>query len=233
MANPAVNLNLPAHASRARWRQVALAPGAMHGWLTDRGSLTRRLKQASKRFQVVRLAQGRGGVCIDEVGCLVSAVSGVSGRTVSRSASQRTFGFLVRQVLLECDGRPTVFAHSVIDARALTGGWRWLAGLGARPLGEALFSDPRVRRGPLAFRRLRAPDPRYLRAASALAARGLTVPSGLWARRSVFSAGHWNLLVTEVFLPDVACLDPACAPACAGASPRLPEPVNDEYSDGQ
>jgi chorismate--pyruvate lyase len=121
----------------------------------------------------------------------------------------------------------------VIDARALTGGWRWLAGLGARPLGEALFSDPRVRRGPLAFRWLRAPDPRYLRAASALAARGLPVPSGLWARRSVFSAGHWQLLVTEVFLPAVACLDPAPAPACAGAPPGLPEPVNDEYSDGQ
>jgi hypothetical protein len=82
---------------------------------------------------------------------------------------------------------------------------------------RAPFNDPRVRRGPLAFRRLRAPDPRYLRAASALAARGLPVPSGLWARRSVFTAGHWQLLVTEVFLPAVACLDPAGAPARAVA----------------
>ena len=224
MPDPAVDLNLSAHASRTRWRQVALAPGAMHGWLTERGSLTRRLKQVSQRFQVVRLSQGRGGVCIDEVACLVPA---------KNSASPRTLGFLVREVLLECDGRPTVFAHSVIDARALAGGWRWLAGLGARPLGEALFSDPRVRRGPLAFRRLRAPDPRYLRAASALAARGLPVPSGLWARRSVFIAGHWQLLVTEVFLPAVACLDPAGAPASAGGPPGLPEPVNHEHTDGR
>jgi chorismate--pyruvate lyase len=231
MSNTAVNLSLPAYASRARWRGVALAAGGMRGWLTDRGSLTLRLKQTSKRFQVVRLAQGRSRVCIDEAACLVPAAVRSAGKKAGRSASPRTLGFLVREVLLECDGRPTVFAHSVIDARALAGGWRWLAGLGTRPLGEALFSDPRVRRGPLAFRQLRAPDPRYLHAASALAARGLPVPSGLWARRSVFSAGQWQLLVTEVFLPAVADLEAARVPA--RPVPGLQEPAHYERTHGR
>jgi chorismate--pyruvate lyase len=126
-----------------------------------------------------------------------------------------------------------VFAHSVIDAGALRGRWRWLAGLGARPLGEALFRDPRVRRGPLAYRQLRAPDPRYLGAAAELSARGQPVPPGLWARRSVFRAGGRQLLVTEVFLPAVASLASSrgtgLAPSPAGAR----DPIRDEPADGR
>jgi chorismate--pyruvate lyase len=121
----------------------------------------------------------------------------------------------------------------VIGASALRGRWRWLAGLGTRPLGEALFSDPQVRRGPLRFRRLRAPDRRYRGAAAALSARGLPVPQSLWARRSVFSAGGWQLLVTEVFLPAVASLHPARAQQ--PVLPRIPQrvPAADEPADGR
>jgi len=236
MRNPAVNVNLSARGSTDRWRGTALESGALRGWLTDRGSLTRRLKQASRRFRVVRLAQGRAGVCVDEAACL-------------GDARPRRRNFIVREVLLECDGRPTVFAHSVIAAQALHGPLRWLAGLGSRPLGEALFGDPRVRRGPLAFRRLRAPDRRYLRAASQLAARGQPVPSALWARRSKFSVCGHLLLVTEVFLPAVACLEnslaealapalrdtstPALAPALATTSEPAPVPASVPFRSGR
>src|SRR5204863_189691 len=53
---------------------------------------------------------------------------------------------LVREVSLNCGRRPVVFAHSVVESRALRGPWRMLMTLGARPLGAALFADPRVER---------------------------------------------------------------------------------------
>jgi len=209
MRNPAVNKSLESATSRMRWHRIVLAPQSLRRWLADDGSLTRRLKAACRQFRVIRLAQGRGGVCIDEVDCIQPVTHQAGRGQGSGRGGPRRLGFLVREVLLECDGLPTVFAHSVIDAAALRGRWRWLAGLGTRPLGEALFRDPQVRRGALAFRQLRAPDARYRAAAAQLAARGQAAPAALWARRSVFRAGGRQLLVTEVFLPAMASLAPA------------------------
>ena len=188
------------------WRWAGLwaarplgARGGLRAWLADRGSLTRHLREASGRLQVRRVAQGRSRPCLDEPGLLQAPpTQGVAG---GRSRS-----WLVREVVLASDGVPAVFAHSVISAAALRGPWRWLAGLGHRPLGEALFRDPRIRRGPLAFRQLRGSDARYRSAAAQLAGAGLPAPARLWARRSVFAAGGRRLLVTEVFLPVVASL---------------------------
>jgi chorismate--pyruvate lyase len=233
---PADNPVLAAGASRTRWHRVVPALPGQRAWLTGEGSLTQRLKRASGRFEVVRLAQRRGGASSDEVDCIRPRSSGGPGlqgqRNVRRGAPRR-LDVLAREVLLVCDGSPTVFAHSVIDAAALRGRWRWLAGLGSRPLGEALFRDPQVRRGPLRFRQLRAPDRRYLRAAAELSARGLPVPHVLWARRSVFGAGGRQLLVTEVFLPAVASLAPARAPQSAVPRTPLRERSADEHADGR
>jgi chorismate--pyruvate lyase len=104
---------------------------------------------------------------------------------------------LVREVLLSCGTVPVVFAHSVARLRDLRGPWRALAGLGDRPLGAALFEDPRVRRYPLHFRRLSRNDRLHAKACRAIRAR-LPV---LWARRSLFVLRRAPLLVTEVFLP--------------------------------
>jgi chorismate--pyruvate lyase len=235
MRIPADNLSWSAGAPRARWHRVVPELPGQRAWLTGEGSLTRRLRQAARTFEVVRLAQRRGRACNDEVACIQPG-AGRGGRLqgqpeVQRGAPRR-LATLAREVLLVCDGLPTVFAHSVIDASALRGRWRWLAGLGTRPLGEALFSDPLVRRGPLRFRQLRAPDRRYRGAAAELAARGLPVPRSLWARRSVFSAGGRQLLVTEVFLPAVASLRSVRAPQ--SAVPRMqPRAPFDEHADGR
>lgn len=235
MRIPADNLSRAADAPRARWHRVVPALPGQRAWLTGEGSLTQRLRQAARTFEVVRLAQQRGGACNDEVACIRSAAGRgdrLQGRPGTQRGVSRRLATLTREVLLVCDGLPTVFAHSVIDASALRGRWRWLAGLGVRPLGEALFSDPLVRRGPLRFRQLRAPDRRYRSAAAELAARGLPVPRSLWARRSVFSAGGRQLLVTEVFLPAVASLRPVHAPQYA--VPRMqPRTPSDEHADGR
>ena len=239
---PADNPVLAAGASRTRWHRIVPVLPGQRAWLTGEGSLTQRLKAASAAFEVVRVAQHRGGASSDEVACIQPRARGgdrkqgqhgQQGQRVDRRGAPRRLTVLAREVLLVCDGSPTVFAHSVIDAAALRGRWRWLAGLGSRPLGEALFRDPQVQRGPLRFRQLRAPDRRYKGAAAALSARGLPVPRALWARRSVFSAGGRQLLVTEVFLPAVASLASARPPQ--HAVPRIPGrgcPA-DEHADGR
>lgn len=111
---------------------------------------------------------------------------------------------VVREVSLNCSQRPVVFAHSVAKPRALHGPWRMLMTLGARPLGEALFADPRITRFPLRFRRLNRRHELYRRACELLE----RPPACLWARRSLFVLRESHLLVTEVFLPAILDLAP-------------------------
>lgn len=106
---------------------------------------------------------------------------------------------LVREVYLVCRRTPVVFAHSVADPRSLRGAWRRLAQLGSRPLGAALFADPRVKRYPLRQQKLTPHHELYRRACATLGVR----PPFLWARRSLFALHKSPILVTEVFLPDI------------------------------
>lgn len=105
----------------------------------------------------------------------------------------------VRDVLLVGDGRIRVFAHSVLPRASLRGGWGGVTQLGTKPLGEALFADPRVRRLGLTMRRIDARHPLFLAATRHTGFAG----HHLWARRSVFCLNGHPLLVNEVFLPAI------------------------------
>jgi len=177
-------------ASRDRlWRRRP-APGAGRqlAWLTDRGSLTDRIRTRCAAFGVRLLFQGPRRPTRDE-------------RLLFGAGKSRA---LVREVCLDCGGEPVVFAHSVARLRHLRGPWRALARLGAQPLGAALFADPRVKRRPLRFRKLAVSDELHARACAALRAR----PRVLWARRSLFTLHNSPILVTEVFLPGILKLVP-------------------------
>lgn len=165
------------------------AEARLRHWLLDRGSLTRRIQLLCDCFQVELLSQRAAAANRDEC-----AVVGV--RPGARC--------LVREVSLKCGPQPAVFAHSVVNKHALRGPWRMLATLGARPLGAALFSDPRVMRHPLRFRQLNRRHELYRRACKLLE----RAPACLWARRSLFVLGGSRLLVTEVFLPAILELAP-------------------------
>lgn len=156
----------------------------MRAWLTDRGSLTRRLKSHCTAFRVLPLATGLARPNPDEIAPL-----GVARGT----------WVYVREVLLLCNGIPVVFAHSVLPYPALRGGWNRVSRLGSRPLGEALFSDHRVQRQPLSFQYLHRAHP----LCRTLARHQPLPATRLWARRSVFCLDRQPLLVTEVFLPAI------------------------------
>lgn len=170
------------HARPAR----ATVPAALRPWLTDAASLTARIRARCGAFAVRVLRQRLDRVHRDEAAL------------VGLRRGERAW---VREVLLVADGRAVVFARSVLPRRNVRGAWNLFHGIGARPLGAALFADPRIARGPLACASLDRRDARYHRALAA--ARGDFPPQVLWARRSLFRLHGRMLLVTEVFLPAI------------------------------
>ncbi|TVR64090.1 MAG: chorismate lyase [Candidatus Competibacteraceae bacterium] len=154
-------------------------------WLFDAGSLTRRLRRVCPcRFQVRVLRQGRMRPTRDEA------------RVLTLRPDAWTW---VREVQLLCGDRPWVFARTLIPAPTLNGRGRRLTRLGSRPLGEVLFADPGVRRGPVEIARIAAGQALHHRAFTGFS----EPPDAIWGRRSVFRIDGHPLLVCEIFLPDL------------------------------
>jgi len=185
--------------AHARWHSHSngVSPArAIRRWLVDSGSLTVKLTACCSLFRVRRLQQARSVCLADEFGAL---------RLARRTCVRQ------REVLLQCDGRAMVYAHTAMPLRATAADWPSFGSLGERSLGTTLFGDPRVRRGALQFARLRAMHPLARRARAAL---GEELALPLLARRCLYRRGNGLLLVTEVFLPALADLDvPAQRPA--------------------
>lgn len=157
----------------------------MRIWLSNRDSLTARLQAQCEVFRVQRLFQGRAMVLADEYRALNLA---------------RTEIVTAREVLLRCDERPVVYAHTVLPLNANASQWPLFASLGNRSLGTTLFSDPLVERGELQYARLRASHPLMQQVRQlGLVEAGATC----YARRSLFRRKSSCLLVTEVFLPQL------------------------------
>lgn len=84
-------------------------------------------------------------------------------------------GIIVREVELLGNQKPVVNARSLIP---MTEDTIDILKIGSRPLGEILFDDPKIERGHLEVGSFQ----------------------NSWARRSTFTIGKTNLLVTEIFL---------------------------------
>ena len=160
-------------------------PHPLHAWLTSRGSLTARIKAHVANFNLVRLKQLPQSPNIDE------------RRELGMRRGELA---VVREVLLRDSERVLVFAHSLVTPRDLRGAWRGLSRLGSRPLAEMLFNDPTVVRLPMEYRKIDVRHPLFRRAQQ-VAPFAATV---VWARRSVFLKQGRPLLVTEVFLTNMA-----------------------------
>lgn len=163
----------------------------MRFWLTDNMSLTQKLMAHSTHFRVARLQQERARCLADE--CTMIALP-------RRACVQQ------REVMLYCDGRPVVYAHTVMPLTATASDWPFFRSLGERALGISLFGDPRVEQGNLQYARLHIEHPLMRRARAALANESLAAP--LFARRCLYRRGNGVLLVTELFLPAISQLEP-------------------------
>ncbi|EKT4521467.1 chorismate lyase [Pseudomonas putida] len=148
------------------------------GWLFDEGSLTRRLVHLSQgHFAVDPLFEGWQPLRDDECQALGLA-PGAEG--------------WVREVYLRGHSQPWVFARSVASRSALERGGLDLETLGSRSLGELLFCDQAFVRHPIEV--CRYPQG-WLPPAVA--------DDGLWGRRSRFERDNLDVLVAEVFLPEL------------------------------
>lgn len=176
---------LPEARATPAWseRLDALAPPAGPApWLREPGLLTERLRAC----------------CGGQPGLVVVAESEapLSAADAALLAASGGSAF-VREIELTCDGRPWVFAQTLVPQATLAR-HAWLAGLGRAALGERLAAIPGIERGPLEYACLAPGDRLYHRA---LRDRR-DPPAALWARRSWFAIGGDRLLVQEVFLPE-------------------------------
>ena len=180
---------VPRRKSEPVWRRVGAAcptavPVAAWSWITEPGSLTRRVQDGCGGvFELRLLRQGWGDALPSERRLLRA---GHHGRD------------LIREIELLCDGAPRIFARTVMPARSLIGRTRELARLGTRPLGAVLFADPSTRRGVVEYARL---SPAHALFAVATAHASANRPAELWGRRTVYRFAGKPLLVNEIFLP--------------------------------
>lgn len=162
------------------------------------GSLTAALKHLSRGdFRVRVLSQGWQQPRLEE------------RRTLELRDRGRA---LVREVLLYGRGRPWVYARSVLPMRSLQGKSRYLRSLDSRPLGELLFNEPDIRRGPILLNHQRR-NPRCR--LNELVGED----DNAWGRRSTFWLRGKPLLVSETFL---SAFDTSSEPgggAASGISP--------------
>lgn len=174
--------------ARNRWLKKPASSHLFSSWLIETGSLTARLQQRYINFSVTPIVVKYTKPIQDEAVLLCQPKYKTA---------------LIREVLLMGDSRPVVFAHSVLTRTSLRGSWNGLGRLGNKPLGATLFANPKVKRTPLSFKKLTPNHALYLRATQHLTNK----PSCLWARRSIFSLNCANIMVTEVFLPQLLIED--------------------------
>jgi chorismate lyase len=169
---------------RQQWLKKPMLSGTYRKWLIDNSSLTARLKACYKDFSVKPVAVKYAKPVQDEATLLHLPVHKTA---------------LIREVLLMGNIYPVVFAHSVLPRTSLRGAWNGLGRLGNKPLGATLFANPKVKRTPLAYKKLPRHHPISMRVAEHMK----ISPKSLWARRSVFQLNCARILVTEVFLEEL------------------------------
>lgn len=164
----------------------------MAAWLRESGSLTARLQRHGST-KVLRVRQTRVLPNPDERWFL--------GAAKSRQANQT---LMIREVVLQVDGVPWVFAHTLANAPAM----RLLRRAGRNALAVVLFTDPQVCAGPLQYRCVDTRHPLYRAAQQWFGSSSGSNTQSLMARRALFTRGAARLLVTEVFLPPVVDSSP-------------------------
>ena len=158
-------------------------------WLEDRGSLTRRLREA-----------GQQNFSLSVLGETMEIASDEDKRLLN----SREKHLRVRRVRLGCDAIELVFACTLMPRSTLLR-HPWLKELGDQPLGEALADRDSVERTDFEYA--------WIESGHALVSQALqatdTTSAGLWARRSRFMVDGSPILVDEVFLPGLARIE-AC-----------------------
>jgi chorismate--pyruvate lyase len=158
-------------------------PPSLRIWLTDTGSLTRLLQQACEQEFSVNLLRTQWHRPLADEALLLR---------------QRPYRRLFQREVHLLDGKqPQIYARTLVPMETYRTMRARFSELGNQSLGEMLFTDPSLQRGPIQVARLLPDMAQYAMATRDIDAR----PDCLWARRSCFYLNGKALLVSEVFLP--------------------------------
>ncbi len=104
---------------------------------------------------------------------------------------------LIREVMLRSNGSPLILARTVIPKRTLHGAQRILSRLGNKPLGEVIFSYPKLQRLEMQVCKIEpsqwCPEIKNR----------IDLNHPIWARRTIYAIKNRQLLVSEFFLPEI------------------------------
>ena len=104
---------------------------------------------------------------------------------------------LTREVLLHADGKPLILARTIIPATTIKVAKSNLSHLGSRPLGEVIFSYPKLERIEMDVALIQQST--WTQTARDEA----HINQPVWGRRTVYAIAHKQMLVSEFFLPEV------------------------------
>ena len=93
--------------------------------------------------------------------------------------------------------KPLILARTIIPAATIKAAKNNLSHLGTRPLGEIIFSYPKLERVTMDITLINPSTWTQ----SALAEAAINQP--IWGRRTVYAIAHKQMLVSEFFLPEV------------------------------
>lgn len=165
------------------------APHRIRAWLTDRNSLTQQvICHCQGQFSVNVLRQYWQRPLINEASKL-----GINRNNIA----------FIREVHLNCNNQPWVFARTVIPINTLQGELQTLTQLGTQPLGAVLFSNHLIKRSPLEIACFHPHTTMYNEAVQQTSENG-----SIWGRRSLFLLGNSPLLVNELFLNHIPAKQP-------------------------
>ena len=158
-------------------------PDNVQSWTYESGSLTRRLRSCYGDAVAVKVLLQRWRTPF------------LTERRLLK-LPERQYS-LTREVLLHAGGKPLILARTIIPASAINAAKSNLSHLGNRPLGEIIFSYPKLERIAMDVALI---DPSTW-TQSAIAEAGIDQPIG--GRRTVYALAHKQMLVSEFFLPEI------------------------------
>ncbi len=153
----------------------------VHSWVYEQGSLTRRLRRHYGHTFTVEILFHRWKPAFP-------------GECTLLGLPHQQYN-LIREVLLHADGKPLILARTVLPEKTIKIAKRNLSHLGTRPLGEVIFSYPKLERLSLNISCIKQNQ------WTQNLTRRVNVEQEIWGRRTVYAIHKQQLLVSEFFMP--------------------------------
>jgi chorismate--pyruvate lyase len=158
-------------------------PSMQRDWLLSTGSLTQMYqKVCNQPFNIQLLEQGWGLPSLNEA------------KLFEQRPEKHVFH---RHVFLRDGDTADIFARTIMPMTTYRTMRQRFDGLGNRSLGEMLFKDPSIKRGPIEVALCQPQHGLFQWATAHLSNK----PKAMWGRRSCFFIEDKMILVNEIFLP--------------------------------